>query len=104
MHGRDEAVLAQDARVEQQALHDGRGEQRAAAAEQMASEARASGTDTGALELRLQSCRKHADNLNDLVERQQTIKKLWSQPTQAFKRKEAEVKCLQSRLNLALGL
>ena len=68
------------------------------------SEARASGTDTGALELRLQSCRKHADNLNDLVERQQTIKKLWSQPTQAFKRKEAEVKCLQSRLNLALGL
>ena len=68
------------------------------------SEARTSGTDTGALELRLQSCRKHADNLNDLVERQQTIKKLWSQPTQAFKRKEAEVKCLQSRLNLALGL
>ena len=45
-------------------------------------------------------CRGQADVFRGLVERQQTIKTLWSLPTPAFRRKAAEVRELEGRVTL----
>lgn len=67
-------------------------------------EARASGASTVALETRLRSQKEKAEILGGIVGRQQTIEHLWALPKPAFKRKENEVKQLESQLTLMLGI
>lgn len=67
-------------------------------------EARSSGATTAPLEQKLRSSSALAEVLQGIVERQQTIKTLWALPTPAFKRKAAEVRELEGRVMLALGV
>ncbi|KAK3282307.1 hypothetical protein CYMTET_9950 [Cymbomonas tetramitiformis] len=67
-------------------------------------ETRASGTSTEALEQHLRKISAQAEIFQGIVEREQTIKTLWSLPTPGFKRRAAEVKELESQMTLALNL
>ena len=64
-------------------------------------ERRGHGLSTSGLEDRLRSVSAQGDVYRSVVERQQTIKYLWSVPTPGFRRKAAEVKELEGRLTLA---
>lgn len=61
------------------------------------------GNHATALECRLKNVVAQRDVYRSVVERQQTIKYLWSVPTPGFRRKAAEVKELEGRLTLALA-
>ena len=57
----------------------------------------------GPLAARLRSASASAEVLRGIVERQQTIKTLWSLPTPGFQRKAAEVRALEQELMLLVG-
>ena len=61
-------------------------------------EARASGASTSLLGARMQTAQAQAEVLLSIVQRQQSIKGLWQQPTPAFARKAGEVKELESQV------
>lgn len=67
-------------------------------------EKRSGGASTTSLEQKLRSSSAQAEVFQAIVGRQQTIKALWALPTPGFKRKAAEVKELEGRVMLELGL
>ena len=69
-----------------------------------AAELRSRGRSTSTVEQKLQGSAAQCAVIQSIVERQQTIKELWALPTPAYKRKHAEMKDLEARVTLALGL
>jgi len=67
-------------------------------------EARASEASTVALETRLRNQKEKAEILGGIVGRQQTIEYLWTLPKPAFRRKENEIKQMETQLTLALEI
>ena len=69
-------------------------------------EARSSGKSGSLATLisRLRLLSNQYDNLYAVVERQKSIKSLWSLPTPAYKRKVSEVKDLEGKLLVAITM
>lgn len=67
-------------------------------------EARSVGASVAHLQQKLRICKPQAENLQAIVERQQTIKTLWAAPTPAYRRKAGEVKDLEGRMLVALAM
>ena len=66
-------------------------------------EARSSGASTASLQQRLRKLSSQAEIYRGVVEREQTIKKLWALPTPAYRRKDGELKQLEAQLMIALA-